>query len=91
MPPASWRSGAASCKDAAASLPLIQARLRALRLPADITVADDLHLTGIHLSATPMITSRQVLEYRAATAPGLQFLVVFQHGRPSAVHVDSAF
>jgi hypothetical protein len=77
-------------QDAAASLPLIQARLRALRLPADITV-DDLHLTGIHLSATPMITSRQVLEYGAATAPGLQFLVVFQHGRPSAVHVDSAF
>jgi hypothetical protein len=71
-------------------LPLVQARLRAMLLPADI-VADDLHLTGIHLSASPMITARQVLEYRAATAPGLQFLVVFVHGKPSAVHVDSVF
>jgi hypothetical protein len=77
-------------KDAAASVPLVQARLRELRLPADIT-GDDLQLTGIHLPAKPMITSRQVLEYRAATAPGLQFLVVFLHGKPTAVHVDSAF
>jgi len=75
--------------DAQACLALIQARLRELHLPADIT-AEDLILCGIHLNARPMIGARQVLEYRAPIAPGLEFLVVFQHGKPSAVHVDSA-
>jgi hypothetical protein len=76
-------------KDAQSCLALVQGRLRELRLPADITV-EDLRLCGIHLSSRPMLGARQILEYRVTPAPGLEFLVVFQHGRPTAVHVDSA-
>ncbi len=74
-------------KDAAASLPLVRARLRQLQLSDGIGV-DDLRLAGIHLAARPMVASRQILEYRIGAAPRLLFLVVFSQGKPTAVHVD---
>jgi hypothetical protein len=74
-------------RDAHASLPVIRQCLRDQRLSDELS-ADDLRLVGIHLSPKPMITSRQVLEYRAAPLPRLLFIVVFQRGRPTAAHID---
>jgi hypothetical protein len=74
-------------RDAHASLPLVRQCLRNRKL-SDEVGADDLRLVGIHLSPRPMITARQVLEYRLATLPRLLFIVVFQRGRPAAAHVD---
>jgi hypothetical protein len=74
-------------KDVAACLPLIQRRLSEMRLPTDIA-AEDLRLVGVHLCAKPMITARQVLEYRAALVPMLLFLVVFLHGKPASLHIE---
>jgi hypothetical protein len=75
-------------KDAAASLPLIQARLRDMQRSEEVSI-DDLRLAGIQLPPKPMIAVRQVLEYRAAPVPRLLFMVVFLHGKASVVHVDS--
>lgn len=75
-------------KDAAASLPLIRARLQEMQRTEQIST-DDLRLAGIQLPAKPMISARQVLEYRAAPVPRLLFMVVYLHGKVSVVHVDS--
>jgi len=77
-------------KDAAACLPLVHARLKAMRSPL-VPSGGDLRLTGIHLPARPMVSSRQMLEYRLEAAPELVFMAVFLHGKPTAVHVDRDF
>jgi hypothetical protein len=75
-------------KDTAASVPLMRARLREMRLPDALEPAQ-LRLAGVHLPARPMMSARLVLEYRIDPAPKLLFMVVFLHGKPTAVHVDS--
>jgi len=74
-------------QDALAVLGRIQDRLDQMRMGQKVS-ARDLVLSGIHLPAKPMISARHRLDYRLRTHPKLLFMVVFQHGRPTQVHVD---
>jgi hypothetical protein len=74
--------------DAAAAFPLIEARLRALRLECKLG-AEDLVLTAIRLQAHPLADAQQELTYRASTAPDLAFTVQFGRRGPHSVRVDS--
>jgi hypothetical protein len=56
--------------------------------PIPALALKDLVLTGIHLPAKPMITSRHRLDYRVRKLPKLIFMVIFERGRPTQVHVD---
>jgi hypothetical protein len=75
-------------QDAMLCAPLINERLRALKI--DCTVgADDLVLTLIHLPPRPLTDARFELGFRSASAPGLVFTVVFVRGTPRTVRIDS--
>lgn len=74
-------------RDAQRVLERIEVRLRQMKTP-HVPALKDLVLTGIQLSAKPLIAARHRLDYRIRTLPKLIFMVVFEHGRPVQVHVD---
>ena len=75
-------------QDATLCAPLINARLRAVKIAGSIA-SDDLVLTLIHLPPHPLTDSRYELGFRAIPHPHLAFTVVFLHGKPRTVRVDS--
>ena len=75
-------------RDAILCVPLINERLRELRIPRTIG-ADDLVLTLIHLPPHPLSDPRFELGFRAPSIPGLTFTVVFVRGTPRVVRADT--
>jgi hypothetical protein len=75
-------------QDAMLCAPLINERLRALKISRSVN-ADDLVLTLIHLPPHPLAAARFELGFRALSIPHLSFTVVFVRGAPRSVRVDS--
>jgi hypothetical protein len=75
-------------QDAMVSAPLINERLRALKIPRSLAT-DDLVLTLIHLPPRPLAAARFELGFRAPALPKLSFTVVFVRGTARSVRVDS--
>jgi hypothetical protein len=75
-------------QDAIRCAPLINARLQELRPSRKVRV-DDLVLTSIHLPPHPLTDARFELGFRATSMPELQFTIVFVHGVPHSVRIDS--
>ena len=75
-------------QDAVLCTPLINARLRELQVGRTIS-PDDLVLTMIHLPSRPLTATRYELGFRAPALAQLAFTVVFLHGRPNSVRIDS--
>jgi hypothetical protein len=74
-------------RDAAACLPLLNARLRELGMARTVR-EDDLVLTAIYLRAQPLLDPCHELEYHVAITPGLLVTVAFVYGVPLSVRVD---
>jgi hypothetical protein len=75
-------------QDAMVCAPLINERLRELKIPRSLAT-DDLVLTLIHLPPRPVTAARFELGFRAPALPKLSFTVVFVRGTPRSVRVDS--
>jgi hypothetical protein len=75
-------------QDAMLCAPLINERLRELRIQHTVGV-EDLVLASIHLPAHPLFEARFELGFRATSAPHLTFTVVFVRGTPRTVRIDS--
>jgi len=75
-------------QDAVLCAPLINQRLRELQIGRTI-IPDDLVLTMIHLPVRPLTAARYELGFRAPVLPQLAFTVVFVHGAPRSVRIDS--
>jgi hypothetical protein len=75
-------------QDAMLCAPLINERLRELKIARSVTT-DDLVLTLIHLPPRPLAAARFELGFRAPALPKLSFTVVFVRGTPRSVRVDS--
>lgn len=74
-------------KDAAACVPLINARLLEVGNPLTLH-EEDLVLTAIYLRPRPLVDPCYQLEYHTAKAPELLFTVAFLRGVPRTVRVD---
>jgi hypothetical protein len=76
-------------RDAAACLPLLNARLREMGVDRTM-VEDDLVLTAIYLRAQPLLDPWHELEYHLALQTGLVVTVGFAYGTPLTLRVDQA-
>jgi hypothetical protein len=74
-------------RDAAACLPLLNARLRDIGMET-LVREDDLVLTAIYLRSQPLLDPCHELEYRVALTPNLLVTVAFVYGVPLSVRVD---
>lgn len=75
-------------QDAMLCAPRINQRLELLRARHRVN-ADDLVVSGIHLSPRPLIDARYELSFKDITLPDVSFTVVFRRGEPHAVRIES--
>ena len=74
-------------RDAAACLPLLNARLREMNIELRLA-EDDLVLTAIYLRAQPLLDPCHELEYQVTRTPGLLVTVAFVYGVPLTIRVE---
>jgi hypothetical protein len=74
-------------RDAAACLPLLNARLRGIGID-NVVREDDLVLTAIYLRSQPLLDPCHELEYHVALDAGLLVTVAFVYGVPLSLRVD---
>lgn len=75
-------------QDAMLCAPRINQRLETLQARHRVH-ADDLVVSGIHLSPRPLVDARYELSFRDRTVPDVTFTVVFRRGEPQAVRIES--
>jgi hypothetical protein len=75
-------------QDAILCAPHINQRLETLRARHKVN-ADDLIVSGIHLSPHPLVDARYELSFKDRTIPDVTFTVVFRRGEPHTVRIES--